>query len=195
MTGPLIVLSLFALFLGWFGTPWSGNPFHHFLAPGEAELEGATVVMASSIAVGLLGIGLGWLLYGRNPLKHADDPDPLERPLGVVYTFLNRKWFIDELYEATIIRLTMVCGVIFRLMDKLVVDGGLHAIAWLTKAISQVFRWVGDEFFINGGFDAACESVRGSGGLLSKLQSGRVQNYFRVLGIGTAILLLIYFFK
>jgi hypothetical protein len=36
--------------------------------------------------------------------------------------------------------------------------------------------------------------VRLGGKALAKLQSGRVQNYFRVLGLGTAILLLIYFF-
>jgi hypothetical protein len=54
---------------------------------------------------------------------------------------------------------------------------------------------VGDEFFINGGFDAGCETVRGSGWLLAKLQDGRVQNYLRVLGVGAMILLAVYFLK
>jgi NADH:ubiquinone oxidoreductase subunit 5 (subunit L)/multisubunit Na+/H+ antiporter MnhA subunit len=89
----------------------------------------------------------------------------------------------------------MWLGTAFRFIDKAVVDGILHGIVWLARAISQFLRWVGDELFINGGFDAACESVRGSGGLMSKLQSGRVQNYFRVLGLGAAILLAIYFLK
>ena len=53
---------------------------------------------------------------------------------------------------------------------------------------------LGDEFFINGGFDSGCESVRLGGKTLAKLQSGRVQNYFRVLSLGAAILLLVYFF-
>jgi NADH-quinone oxidoreductase subunit L len=82
----------------------------------------------------------------------------------------------------------------FRLFDKLVVDGILHVIVFLALVISQIFRGVGDEFFINGGFDASCESVRLGGKVLAKLQSGRVQNYFRVLSLGAAILLLIYFF-
>src|SRR5207249_1579519 len=115
-----------------------------------------------SVTVGLLGIALGWFLYGRKPMAHADEPDPLEKPLGALYECLFHKWYVDEFYEATIIRFTMACGVLFRLFDKVVVDGILHGIVWLTKAISQLCRWVGDELIINGGFDAGCESVRGS---------------------------------
>jgi NADH-quinone oxidoreductase subunit L len=185
---PIAVLSAFALALGW----WE-HGYHHFVAPGEEMLEeGKSLVMGLSIAVGLFGIALGWLVYGRKQLAHATDPDPLE---SWWWRVLNRKWYVDEIYEATIIRFTMATGVLFRVLDKLVVDGILHGIAWLTRAISQFFRWVGDELIINGGFDAGCETVRGSGGWLGKLQSGRVQGYFAVLGVGTIILLAVYFLK
>jgi NADH-quinone oxidoreductase subunit L len=194
---PIAVLSAFAVFLGLLGTPFIGdNMFQHYLAPeGIAEHEGAGTVMGLSIAAGALGILLGWLMYGRKTLQHADDPDPLEATAAPLFTVLNRKWYIDELYEATIIRGTVLCGVLFRLIDELIIDGVLHGIVWVTKAISQLLRWIGDEFFINGGFDTACEGVRESGGLMSRLQSGRVQNYFRLLGLGTAVLLVIYFWK
>ena len=184
---PIAVLSLFAIGLGFFG-----GKFAHYLGEEEAELPGKAVVMGLSVAVGVIGIVLGWLVYGRRARQSASEPDPLQSPL---FTVLNNKWYIDELYEATIIRLTMACGVFFRVFDKLVIDGALHGIAWVTKAVSQVFRWVGDELIINGGFDAGCESVRGSGSWLSKLQSGRVQGYFAVLGVGTIVLLAVYFLK
>jgi NADH-quinone oxidoreductase subunit L len=150
--------------------------------------------MGSSVAVVALGLLLGWLIYGRKTMEHATDEDPLATMLGGLFTVLNRKWYIDELYEATIIRFTDACAAFFRLVDKLVVDGILHAIAWSFWGVSQVLRWLGDEFFINGGFDSGCESVRLGGKTLATLQSGRVQNYFRVLSLGAAILLLIYFF-
>ena len=192
---PLVVLSVFALFMGWLGTPWMGdNLFHHYLAPEEAAPEPSDLVLWLSIGVGLLGILLGWVIYGRKTMEQATEADPLSTMLGGLFTFLNRKWYIDELYEATIIRFTGTCAVFFRLVDKLVVDGLLHAIAWTAWAISQVVRWAGDEFLINGGFDTSCESVRLGGKAFAKLQSGRVQNYFRVLSLGAAILLLIYFF-
>ncbi len=187
---PIAVLSAFAIGLGFFCRQYG----YYLGVEGAEAAEGKALVMGSSVAVGALGILLGWLIYGRKTMEHATEEDPLSASLGVLFTFLNRKWYIDELYEATIIRFTAVCGVFFRLFDKLVVDGILHTIAWSFWGVSQVFRWLGDEFFINGGFDSGCESVRLGGRTLAKLQSGRVQNYFRVLSLGAAILLLIYFF-
>jgi NADH-quinone oxidoreductase subunit L len=197
MWGPIVVLSVFAVVLGFFGTPFvGGNLFQHYLAPEEHMAEGGTgLVMGLSIAVGLLGILLGYLVYGRKPMERADEPDPLAVPLGGLFTALNRKWYVDEFYEATIIWATMMCGKLFRLVDKLLIDGVLHGIVGLTRLISHVFRLVGDELIINGGFDAGCEGVRGTGGFMSKLQSGRVQNYFRVLGLGVGVLLVIYFLR
>ena len=187
---PIAVLSLFAIGLGFYG-----GKYAHYLGAEEEELAGKSLVMGLSVAVGAVGILLGWVLYGRQPQAHASDPDPLESKLGGLFTFLNRKWYVDEFYEMTIIRATMACGTFFRVIDKRLVDGILHSIVWVVRAISQVCRVVGDGFFINNGFDAGCETVRGTGWLLAKLQSGRVQNYFRVLGLGTIILLVVYFLK
>ncbi len=187
---PIAVLSVFAAGLGFFS-----HKYGSYLGVEESEaLGGKPIVMGLSIVVGLLGIFLGWVVYGRKTMEHASEPDPLAAMPAGLFTFLNRKWYIDELYEATIFRFTATCGIFFRLFDKLVVDGILHAIVWIAWGISQIFLWGGDEFFINGGFDSGCESVRVGGKVFAKLQSGRVQNYFRVLSLGTAVLLLIYFF-
>ncbi len=187
---PIAVLSLFAIALGFFG-----QKYGEYLGVAGAESEeGRAVVMGASLVVVALGLLLGWAVYGRKTMEHATDEDPLSVALGGLFTFLNHKWYIDELYDVTIIRFTATCGVFFRLVDKLVIDGALHAIAWTAWGISQFFRWIGDEFFINGGFDAGCESVRWEGKEFSKLENGRIQNYFRVLSLGAAVLLLIYFF-
>jgi NADH-quinone oxidoreductase subunit L len=187
---PIVVLSAFAIGLGFFSQQYG----HYLGVEGGEAAEGKALVMGSSVAVGALGILLGWLIYGRRTMEHATEEDPLSASLGVLFTVLNRKWYIDELYEVTIIRFTIWLGMVFRFIDKAIVDGALHLIAWTFWAISQLFRWLGDEFFINGGFDSGCETVRLGGKTLAKLQSGRVQNYFRVLSLGAAILLLIYFF-
>jgi NADH-quinone oxidoreductase subunit L len=188
---PIAVLSLFAIGLGFFGHKYG----EYIGVKAAGSEEGKAVVMGASLAVVALGLLLGWVIYGRKKIEKATDPDPLLTALGGLFVFLNHKWYIDELYDATIIRFTATCGVFFRLVDKLVIDGTLHAIAWTIWGISQVFRWIGDEFFINGGFDAGCESVQLGGEEFSKLENGRIQNYFRVLSLGAAILLLIYFFK
>ena len=42
----------------------------------------------------------------------------------------------------------------------------------------------------NGMFDTGCESLRGSGGELSKLHTGRVQTYLRVIGVALVALII-----
>ncbi len=81
---PIAVLSVFAVGLGFFGTPFvAHNLFHHYVSPGvEMSHDGAMLVMGLSVGVGVLGIGLGWLLYGRTPLTHATAADPLQAKLG-----------------------------------------------------------------------------------------------------------------
>ena len=185
---PIAVLSVFAVGLG-FLAPQYG----HYIGAHEEAHHGKWLVMGLSVAVGAAGILLGWLMYGRRTMAHADEADPLAVKLGVLFKCLNRKWYVDEFYDATIIRGTMMLGEIWRLFDKLVIDGILHGITWVTRGVSQVARWVGDEFVINGGFDAGCESVRATGREFAKLQSGRIQDYLRVLCLGVGALLLIWF--
>jgi NADH-quinone oxidoreductase subunit L len=192
---PIAVLSVFAVLLGWAGTPFvAHNWFHHYVSPGEETLHhGAYLVMGLSVLVGAVGIGLGWAIYGRKTMAHAEEPDPLQAKLGALFTCLNQKWYVDEFYEATLIRATFVLAAIWKWFDKTIIDGILHAIAKVSWHVSQVVRWVGDEFFINGGFDTGCESVRQSGRQFAKLQGGRIQDYLRVLCLGVALLLVVWF--
>jgi len=185
---PLMVLSVFAVGLGFWGAQYG-----HYLGAHEEAHRGKTLVMGLSVAVGAAGILLGWLVYGRRTMAHADEADPLAARIGILFTWLNRKWYVDEFYDATVIAFTTWLGKLWREFDRFIVDGALHAIAWISWGISQVCRWVGDEFLINGGFDAGCQTVRDSGRSFAKLQSGRVQNYFRVMCLGTAVLLVMYF--
>ncbi len=188
---PVAILSVFAIGLGWYGV--QGGAFHHYLLPEEKLPHHNSLVIWLSVGVGLLGIVLGYLIYGRKPRTDAVAADPLAGTLGALFTWMNRKWYIDEIYDATVIRLTTFLGAVFRGIDKLVVDGILHAIAWVTYGISQVIRWVGDELIINGGFDTGCEGVRSFGQVMARLQNGRVQNYIRVMSLGAAVLVLLYY--
>ena len=37
-----------------------------------------------------------------SPLRHADEPDALERLRPDIFALLRRKYFVDEIYEATV---------------------------------------------------------------------------------------------
>jgi NADH-quinone oxidoreductase subunit L len=48
-----------------------------------------------------------------------------------------------------------------------------------------------DEYVVNPGFDEGCAKLREGGGLFSRLQSGQIQSYLRVIGISLAALVLL----
>ena len=127
MTAPLVVLAGLSLLGGVLNLPalhTFGNWLEHTIqlggVPGEAhvgeaaaETAGASgfnpVVAAISIALALVAIFLAWLLYiqryqEQQKLPAARRPDdPLRGVLGPVYTALEKKWWVDELYWAVIL--------------------------------------------------------------------------------------------
>jgi NADH-quinone oxidoreductase subunit L len=59
-------------------------------------------VAALSLVIALLGLGLAWLIYWPNPSK-IDQPDVLQKSLGPVFTGMEHKWWVDELYNTIIL--------------------------------------------------------------------------------------------
>jgi len=104
MTVPLIALAALAALGGGLNLPGL-----HTLTAWLEHTLGDIHVMAFSMSVAgvstalaLLAIGFAWLLYGRSPLKKGEE-DPLRRMLGPVFTALEKKWWIDELYATLIV--------------------------------------------------------------------------------------------
>ncbi len=190
---PLAALAVFALLLGFLGTPFiGGNLWHHYLAPESAAHDVNWMVMGIATGAGLIGFLLSRAIYGKRAVL-ADGSDPLQSKLGGVWTLLNNKWYVDEIYGATVVRVNWICAALFRGVDASI-DWTLHAISWVTIGISSIWRWVGDEFLINGGVDTVSEGVRGTGSGFSSVQSGKVQNYLRIVGWGAVGLVLVVLF-
>jgi len=104
ITVPLMVLAALSILGGALNLPgihtltaWLEHTLT-FIKPGEFVMSVALI----STGLALLAIFISWLLYGRNPLK-ADQPDPLKKPLGFIFTGMENKWFVDEGYWAVII--------------------------------------------------------------------------------------------
>src|SRR5262249_35129034 len=145
---------------GFVGVPAAlggGNAIEHFLAPSfhaeashapsepshaaEAAREGAHEgdeahmsrmgeigLMAFSVLVAVLGIALAYRLYARSP----ETADQLaERFAGAHRTLLN-KYYVDELYGATVIAGTWSAARSLWTFDKTVVDGAVNGAGWAT---------------------------------------------------------------
>jgi len=190
MTFPLIVLAIFSVLLGFIGTPaWPW--FQKFLGGETGGFTGdvITLMIASSVIV-FVGIGLGWWFYGRRPLEQSEQPDPVEVMRPEIFSLLKHKYYIDEVYERTVIAFNAWFARACDWLDFWIWNGLVQLVSYVVIGVSWVSRFC-DEFVVNLGFDESCKRLTVGGRILSRLQSGRVQNYLRVIGIGLAVLALL----
>jgi NADH-quinone oxidoreductase subunit L len=195
MTVPLVILAVFAILLGFVGTPaWPW--FDGFLKGEPANFdfsklaEGGTLgLMLASAAIVFTGLGLGWWLYGKRQRKTVEEPDVLQVAQPALFRLLENKYFVDEFYEATVIRFNAWAARACDFLDRWIWGGAVLLVSWVTLGLSWFYRFT-DDFVVNLGFDAGCETLREGGGEMSSWHTGRVQTYLRVIGVALVVLVL-----
>jgi NADH-quinone oxidoreductase subunit L len=204
MTLPLIILAFFAIAYGWVGIPRDfpllggilPNWFHGYVGGSLIEEPRALafnfIPLVTSLVVALGGLFLGYLSY-RNVKSGA--PDPLKKPLGVVYTVLQNKYYFDELYQLIFIRPAIwISDVMVPWFDRNVIDGVLHLIARQVARIGLFLRNYIDKPIVNGSGDLAASIVQWFGRFLRPMQTGKVQQYMILALVGvTAFSALFYY--
>jgi NADH-quinone oxidoreductase subunit L len=178
MLGPLVILAILSFVGGWIGI---GGRFEHFLAPVfhphalvEASVttnpeQGAQIVgmghlelafTGISVAAGLLGLWLAWLLYHRLPQV----PARIAESLGSFYRAVANKYYVDELYAI--------------LFVKPVVEG------------SSSILWRGiDQDVIDATVNNSADSARHVSDNLRHMQSGNLRSYAGWVAAGGAVVI------
>ena len=192
MTMPLAILAFFAMALAAIGTPaWPW--FRAFLNDSAAPFDwagfneaGLGMLMLTSSVVVLAGLGLGWWIYGaKSPAP--EEPDALEKAVPPVWAVLRDKFYIDELYGATVIAFYAWFAKVADWLDRRVWGGIVAGVALVFGWFAQLNRFL-DANVVDGGFDKGCEEIASGGGLLARMQNGRGQVYLRLLAAGVVIL-------
>jgi NADH-quinone oxidoreductase subunit L len=199
MTVPLAILAFFAMALGLVGTPawpWFRDfldgrsiafSWHGFAEPGLGLL------MVTSSLVVFLGLGLGWRLYGNKSPK-PEDPDALEKSVPWLWGPLRDRLYVDEFYGVTVIAFYKWWARVADWLDRRVWGGIVALVAQLFALWARLNRLL-DVNWVDGGFDKTCEELSEGGGLLASTESGRVQNYLRILAIAVVALAIILFWS
>jgi NADH-quinone oxidoreductase subunit L len=192
MTAPLAILAFFAIALGAIGTPawpWfrafldgraTGFDMHGFAEPGLMALMGVSTLVV------FLGLGLGWLLYG-NRSPEPEEPDVLERAVPPLWAALRDRLYVDQFYGATVIAFYAWWARVSDWFDRRVWGGAVAGVAWAFRLWAQLNRSL-DNNIVDGSFDKGCEELTVSGGLLARVQTGRVQTYLRILALAVVAL-------
>jgi NADH-quinone oxidoreductase subunit L len=196
MTVPLMVLAVLSVVGGALNLPFKG--FHqlgHWLEYTLGHLEFPPFdlgVAGISTVLALLAILISWLLYGRNPLK-VNQPDPLKKPLGFVFTGMENKWFVDEGYGVLILTP-------FRKLSEFLAD----VIDWRfwhdfvhDTVIAGTYTWVSsialDRYTDQRGIDAFANWLGTATQWVSdnvrKIQNGFVRSYALSVLLGVVLIL------
>jgi NADH-quinone oxidoreductase subunit L len=174
ITIPLIILAILAVIGGFLGIPevfakdlhWLG----HFLGPvfqASTNKQAAVLfppsqeltLMGISVAVALIGVITAWTRFSRKP--------ELEEPTGIGAILAN-KWYVDEIYDALIVRPLNAFGKFLNnVIEKSVIDWAVNGAGRIVQYSSRQIRLI---------------------------QSGQVGGYVLLMVVGMVILFIVELF-
>jgi NADH-quinone oxidoreductase subunit L len=195
MTVPLMILAFLSVVGGALNLPFEG--FHnlgHWLEYTLHEVESLPLnlgVAGISTILAVAAIYISWLLYGRNPLR-AGETDPLKRRLGGVFTLFENKWYVDELYDAIIVRPFVD---ISRFLAD-VIDWRFWHDWFHEKVIAGTYNWISsiglNRYADQRGIDAFANGLatftQWSSAVLRRVQNGFVRSYALSVLLGVVLI-------
>jgi len=165
MTWPLIVLAVFSVIGGVIGI----QGIYHRLFVGEAEqaigfgqmLFEPFAQAPLTASLGILAVIIGF--FAAFTLYAKADQDPLPAKLGGLATAMKNRFYFDELYEATVIRLHDFIAAVMDWIDR-----------WLVEGLG-----IG---LVRGGTDLTGRALR-------LVQTGNLQTYAFLFVLGVAVVM------
>ncbi|MDP6934797.1 MAG: proton-conducting transporter membrane subunit, partial [Myxococcota bacterium] len=179
MVLPLMVLAVLSVVGGVMNLPhwihvegWTGG-LHHFLEPvfrnAPVRFDGVDSALELPVmGVTLLGIAasvvLAWVLYVRQPER----PAALAARIPALYRGSLNKWYVDEIYVATLLRPILMGSrhILWAVIDVGIIDGLVNGVG---NAARRVGAWYGRVVHV-----------------------GQIQAYALGIAIGTALLVLLF---
>ncbi len=189
MTVPLMLLAVCAAVLGFLGMP-SRPWLQQMFDPTVKAEPGDLGFTALSLGLVFLGLGLGWLVYGRRLRSSVEAKDPIEAAAPGLFAALAGRLGFDELYAATVFRLNAFGAALADWFDAWVWGGAIRGLAAFSEFFALSNRQF-DEGAINDGFDGASETLRGTGRVYSRAQPGEAHGYLRAIAVGFVVLALL----
>jgi NADH-quinone oxidoreductase subunit L len=115
----------------------------------------------------------------------------LERKLPG-YSLLSNAYYVDALYERTVVRPFMALRLVCAWIDRHVIDALVNRTSQATRATAMA-AGAADREVIDGAVNGVADGALTLGGRLRGVQTGRIQTYVYGLLVGIAVLSLIHY--
>jgi NADH-quinone oxidoreductase subunit L len=208
MTLPLQILGVLSIAGGLIGIPshlW-GRPEHNlidrFLEPVVLQVghgEHAAAHPGFWLEIGLIGLSLAaagvgiWLAYRFYMGSEAfERPKRLAQRFPLIYTMLLNKYWVDEIYGATVVAGTVKLSRLLWEFDARVVDGAVNGTA-LTTVGSSFLSGIFDLKVVDGAVNLVARFYDVASRYFRRLQVGFAQGYAMVMVFGAAVLLAVFY--
>lgn len=212
MTIPLIILAVLSVLGGALNLPavhtfgnWLEHTIHLAEAGGEAHTAEAAAAGGFNLTVALIStllalaaIALSWWLYDRRTRELQALPagkrpdDPLRALIGPIFTGMENKWWVDELYWAIILNpYISLSRFLADVIDwrfwhdwfhDVVITGGYNG---LSRLLSVRIDLGGIDAFANG----LATATQNLAAQMRRIQTGYVRNYALSVFIGAILIL------
>ena len=201
ITSVLVVLASGAVLASLIGLPasWTHRPpiLEHFLEPSlpatVAFVEYPHWMEWLLQIVGVSAGAIGWL-FARLLYLNGKSPVPAQlllrwkRPWTVVYN----KYYLDEIYQATVVRGSLVFARILSWIDSRLVDGVVNLAGAVTRLFANLDGAI-DTYLVDGAVNLLASSTIAAGRGLRRVQTGRIQTYLYGALAGALVVVLLNF--
>jgi NADH-quinone oxidoreductase subunit L len=178
---------------------WMQEPLlERWLAPAFApsrelvESRGANsgtlwewLLMLASVAVAFAG----WLI-ARAFYKDAKStvPEKLAAAFPGLHRLVYNKYYVDELYQATVLRGTSLLARALAVFDNVVIDGLVNGVATAGRFVANIDGAI-DKYLVDGAVNFLAEAIVQLGTRFRRLQTGRIQNYLYAAVLGALVVI------
>jgi len=151
MTLPLIILAVCSIVVGFIGLPPVFSNTHSFknylssvfvqskvIMPHGHEMSHSMewVLIATAVGLALISIGFAYNKYVTQKQIPVEDEQ-----LSGVSKLVANKFYVDEIYNVVFVKPIMLLSDLFLvIVDKLIIDLLVHAIAFITTQIGRLLR-------------------------------------------------------
>ncbi len=140
---PMGILALGSILAGFVGlggekSLWSALLHDTFTLPEHFHLSHSSLPMISGIIAGFSGVILAYIMYVLAP----NIPVVMAKVFKPVYIILYRRYWVDEIYEFIFVKTLYAINkwILYLLIDRIIIDGTVNALAWISYAFGAVFR-------------------------------------------------------
>jgi NADH-quinone oxidoreductase subunit L len=201
LAGGTILASVLGLPKLWLGT----EPLlEQFLAPSmaisnafqhEPRVHGHGIewfMMLLSVAIGVTGILFARFWY-KDLSKTEERLAIIKQRWNGIHTLVFNKYYVDELYQATVVRATVAFSRALSWIDSRIVDGLVNATSYILRALAAVGGAI-DRVIVDGAVNGVADTIIATGRRLRRVQTGRVNTYVMGVAFGVVVILLLVWF-